>query len=107
MAAGMVEHVLRVLGINDCRAMGEQDDLRPDLSGEGEVLLASRGGLKEGGRTRVAGRPTSGDAGVKDEDIRRRRLHEPHRVFAVESIADGEKVEVTRRPQHRKLVLVA
>ena len=64
MATGMLDHVLRVLGINDCRPVGQQYDFRPDFAGQLEMYFASRGGLGERSGSGVAGRAARGDPGA-------------------------------------------
>ena len=57
MAAGMIEHELRVVGLDDRGAMGKQDDVGFDLAGDREMLLAARGGVGE--RRAARHRPSS------------------------------------------------
>src|ERR1700730_13903568 len=103
----MVEHVLRVLGVDDPRTVSKQDHIRPYFSRKGEVPLASRGGFGEGGRAGVPGRAAGGNFGVEYENIRRSLLHQPNRILGVEGIADREKIEVAGHSEHRKLMHVA
>ena len=86
MAARMVKHVLRVLGVDDRRAVSKQDHIRPNFSRKSEVPLASRCGFREGGRAGVTGRATGGNSGMEYENIRRGFLHQPNRILGVESI---------------------
>ena len=74
---------------------------------DGEMALAARGRVLERRAAGVAGRAAGGDAGVEDEDVGRRLLHQPPRVVLVEGIADGQHVELAGGLQHVELVLVA
>ena len=68
------------LGIDDRGAVREQDDVGLDLAGDGEVVLAPRGGVFARRAAGVAGRAARGDAGVEDEDVGRRLAASAARV---------------------------
>ena len=65
--------------IDDRRAVGEQDDIGLDCPRNGEMPLAPRRRFGERGRARVACGPAGGDAGVEDENVGGRLVHEAAR----------------------------